>query len=60
MLKSKKDYENNHYQEVLTFWHECIHGISDSLLLGLTEEQVSLLAVGTLAVIRDNKLDLNT
>jgi hypothetical protein len=53
----KRGSEYTEGQEKSTFLHESIHVIDDLLKLGLNEEQVSLLSVGVLALIVDNKLD---
>ncbi len=42
-----------------TFLHEIIHGVSNTYGLGLTENQVSGLAGGLLALFRSNDLDFS-
>jgi hypothetical protein len=41
--------------EADTLLHECIHAIDDCFQLKMSERQVYCLAVGVLALLRDNK-----
>jgi hypothetical protein len=41
--------------EADTLLHECIHAIDDCFQLKLSERQVYCLAVGVIALLRDNK-----
>jgi hypothetical protein len=55
-LRESKPYFHE-YQEAQTFLHEIIHGVDFSFDINLQEDQVRRLAVGLIAVIRDNQLD---
>jgi len=44
--------------EADTLLHECIHAIDDCFQLNMSERQVYCLAVGVLALLRDNKIML--
>ena len=41
--------------EMDTLLHECIHAIDDCFQLNMSERQVYCLAVGVLALLRDNR-----
>jgi hypothetical protein len=40
-----------------TFLHECIHAIDDVYRIGLTEQQVNVLGVSLISLIRDNRIN---
>lgn len=57
VLREKKNTPPD--QERITFLHEVIHVLDDTLMIGLEEEQVQQLAAGLITVITDNKIDFN-
>jgi hypothetical protein len=54
-LRERRPYFSQH-QEMQTLLHEIIHAVDYTLGIQLAEEQTTRLAVGLMAVIRDNNL----
>lgn len=58
-FNERKIYLNETRQEESTLIHEVLHGIDDMYEIGLTEEQVRMLAKGIYIALEDNGLKIS-
>ena len=60
MYDDRKIYLNENIKDETTLIHEVLHGVDDMYNIGLSEEQIDIMAKGLYMLLDDNNLDITT